>query len=372
MNQSIEIAILDREVNPILLNQLITYDPKCLSIYQSQNYSLSTLPTHGTLCLALLIEALENRVKDKYHITYWTIKHDDALGDIFSFLYTLKNCVEYPPDLLLLSVGFYNRMGLQDLDRFFGKLDHTVAICASSNKQRLTFPASLDSVIGVKTKWSCGNQPYIERVKNPVDGIELSAWFPESAVMRKLRLYYNYPSQYSNSILPPQLCGIAANSILKHKTVITKENIMNALSQSVCEIPLLSQLSRFDTAERGDLIPIVGMCYSSIDQIEVVFEKARQIQNAFANDGYPCSLVCDFLIQPDYPNGIHVLDKTEPNNHLVVLEHILSDSLILATINEKNIKNMHLDYILYDYTQSIDVIKGEILLYFAGGNLNEK
>lgn len=159
--KGLKIVVIDNGVDRKLLYYLLghrlnmhsyqIHKDKC--IFQSLSPKPEGGRTHGTLCLALLVEFLKIKVDIKQvEFTSISIINKKGKQEINDFISALKWCCNKNYDLILLSVGVKTSVYTDAFTPIIKRLKSkkSIIVAATSNDGRLTYPACLNSVIGVK------------------------------------------------------------------------------------------------------------------------------------------------------------------------------------------------------------------------------
>ena len=160
---------------------------------------------HGTVCAALLTEFAEEAeilsvsVNEKGELPL------DNLGVALSW------CIDHHADVICMSIGTTSWIELRELFPIFELLDERqiIVVAAGSNDGRVTFPASLPSVLGVKyKKGSSGlSETEIAMLDDPMDGIDIETDLPASKVLKQLEKRYQFGHSIANSMAAPYIAA---------------------------------------------------------------------------------------------------------------------------------------------------------------------
>ena len=155
--------------------------------------------SHGTLCTALLIEALvKYEILEQVEITHFSVADSSGEKSFMAIMAALEYCAAHEIDLVSMSVGMVSQARTKDMLPVLERLNHTVVVAAASNRFALTYPAAMPQVIGVKRAMQRQDDE-IDRISNPIDGIDIVADLPETDVMKLFYERCNIAYRKSNA-----------------------------------------------------------------------------------------------------------------------------------------------------------------------------
>lgn len=369
VKKSINICVIDEPLNLHLLQVLIGYNHNNIALIQNAGTSLEFAQmSHGTLCTALLLEALcKHRIEHYVHIVHFSITDNSGEKSLTQLLEALKYCEANEIDIISMSVGLLGRIYTKNMCSALDRLKRTIVVAAASNRFALTYPAALPQVLGVKRKLKGTGTGQIEWIDNPVDGIELVADLPETSVVEKLREQYDYCISESNSVLVPQICAQLAVEMLENPFFVrTKKAALICLAKAprskVVEDYTLPEIPNLD---KEDWIPAIMLPYNC-STAHTVFDLAISLQQKFEREEYPCAILSDQYSQSDFQRGWYTLDASYPENCLVYYRRAIADGLILAPANRNSkIKPVCDWYIERQENTSVTILYSKILQHFS-------
>lgn len=223
--------------------------------------------THGTACYQIFC----NYVKSKYHlISIIVLGGESSIGSKSDLLVALNWCASNNIDLIHMSMGTRQYSDFADISEAIKKLSKTVIVAACSNRNTITFPACLPTVIGVR---HCNIKSLKGRylfVTMPYDLIEIMT----------------YSESHSNSLAAPMIsayaCDYLAEGYSDLNIIIEKlkeESVQNA---SLLCYSVYKEL--FFKWEEID-VPVIVVS-SNIQNVSKVVEKIKNLVNVFIKKGF--------------------------------------------------------------------------------------
>jgi hypothetical protein len=167
--------------------------------------------THATLCTKIFLE----NVSGYFELFFINILDDHTLKtDTNSFLTALSWCLENKIDLINLSIGTTSLVDVSHLSFKINELveNGTVIVSASSNNNKMTFPASFDNVIGVKALKSKLKQTGFIYVEKSIDRIEVNCYVKNEIIEYNDKFYNIYCSNsYAAPFISAKICDFLFN-----------------------------------------------------------------------------------------------------------------------------------------------------------------
>lgn len=289
--------------------------------------------SHGTLCVALLIETLKKcNLENLVEIIFYSIVDEKGNKSYSNLLKALQYCVSQDFELVSLSMGVLGINGAKEIQVILENLKSTLVICAASNNGLLTYPAALTETIGVKRSLSKDSK-MIEWVENPADGIELIVNFSETQLLQLLLEKYGYIIKDSNSILVPQICGKLAMHALKSKKLLTKKNVCTYLGASLRRRDIDDY--KLPLGITIDTIPVIIFPYDCNNK-EFACDFAVSLQSKFENEGYICSLLSDLFDEMNFVLGRYVIDMDNPHECISYYKTVIQEGVLLVFMKRIN------------------------------------
>lgn len=345
------ICLIDGPINLAVLSALAGRVPKNLTLLnQNTDYVPSgPLPiSHGTICMALLIEtSLEQGILENVRFIHISIHNSTGQNSLALLLKAFEYCDIIQPDIISMSVGIFDRLYakkmLPFLNRWRGK---TLVFASASNDIRLVYPSAFKTVIGIKGQKKDDFQ--IQKANNPLDGIDLVVSHRETPILGKVKKQYGLSYKGYNSVLVPQISVIAANQLITRSVKSEK----NAVVQSIVteEAPNTLTICPVNSEKRGTEIPVILISYVPKGKdCRAAF--ARSLQNEFEKHGYGCAVLCDFLQTSSFEKGWYLLREKRLRTDLVYYLNALSENIFLALLNNENTPDIDFDLNLEDYVE---------------------
>ncbi len=338
MNQ-VKLCMLDEPLEQEKLRSLISVCPeiiaaktKDLSLLESER-GFQPLFSHGTLCMAVLIEALQKfgllQNVELYHFSIGFIANRRSEH---ALLEGLEYCAECDIDIVSCSVGLLQRLWATPIISFLHQREKPLVIAAAANNQHITYPAALPSVLGVKISEGPPATPC--SVAAPPDGIDLLARCSESKVLDKIGY------DFSNSILAPQICAQAAKHLLRG-VLPEKEAMLTALTNGA-QIKSSEKPVLIGSVDSDDDPPVVLLPHSDESYVDR-FHLAVQFQQKFEESDYSCAVLSDRLEAADFETGHFPVDPQYIDRDISYYVHITEYSLFLLVAEQSASCDLRLD-----------------------------
>lgn len=355
-----KIAIIDGPLNMKLLHDKF---PNVENII-SQDIRFSTCSneiTHGTICSSILIRQLEKELTcGQISIIYFALKCLDNGFSLDRLIKAIKRAHTLGAHIISLSLGTNDRSTASDFIDALAMDSTRLVVAAASNDLKITYPAALKNVLGVKRAKKEWPEKY-EWQLNPIDGVELIAQVDDitKETIQQISGYNKHLD--SNSFLVPQVCSFIARKAIEKNIEVKKENVCLLLTE---EKPIKRTKESFCfSSKRKDNIPIILLSYSSTDK-NGALTKAIRIQKEFGDLGYPCSLISDLITTNCFVEGQYSLFGENAFYLLKEYSYIISDSLILLVRN-KGSEPLPFDFCVESWRiNETSIVVKEILKHF--------
>lgn len=332
--KKVKVAVIDNGVNDKLLSHLLGYklEVHCFQTYKNKCVSQFLTPDrgreHGTLCIALFIEFLERRL-DVSHIELTSISILDRYGkqEIDGLITALKWCSNKNYDIILLSLGVKSTVYVDSLAPIIKQINmrKSIMIAATSNDGKMTYPACFNNVVGVKYSGDLGEKKFIISDGCAIDGIEISASFGESNVLKKYNRENEQEYVPSNSFIVPYIASFLCSYLQK-----TNKHMKNEIFQYLKEQEnFVCVKVKSQRQTKNDGVPFVILTYNDAHKNSTdIF--LRQIMRKFRLNGYACVCVTDVYLKSDFDKSIFSLSLYDVDECFDEYCWLLSDnSLIL-------------------------------------------
>lgn len=328
--EKMKLCVLDESLNKETLQSLFPVCPKTITAETKDTALLEPeggfVPplSHGTLCMSVLIEALQKlEILQSVELHHFSIGYLANRRSEHALLEGLKYCADQNFDLVSCSVGLFQRLWAVPIISFLHEREEPLVISAAANSRHITYPAALPSVLGVKL----AEEPFTTpcSVINPLDGIELLARCSESDVLDQMGY------GFSNSILAPQICAQAAKLVLEGVPA-KKGQILSALTNGTRikspEKPLL-----FCPPDPDDEPPVALLPYSGVSYTER-FRQAVELQRKFEENDYSCAVLSDRLPAADFETGHFPVDPQNMETDISYYTRAAEHSLFLLVAEQ--------------------------------------
>lgn len=366
----LRIGVIDEIMDLHTLQELIGYSSDRITINSKINVSNHTnisSVSHGTLCTALLLEALHKyQIADNVHVTHFSVTDNSGEKSFALLLEALRYCVANSFNIVSMSIGLLGFGCVRDLNSVLSCMESTIVVAAASNRFALTYPAALPQVIGVKRKLKNTGTGSIEWINDPADGIELVVDLPDTPIIRKLREQYSYWIGESNSVLVPQICGEIAKAMVHGTKISSKEAALKCIAK-VPRNRLITDyiLPYVNNVDSEELTPVVMVPYD-FNTKRTVFDLAVSLQQKFEEEDYHCTILSDIHIRSDFLHRQYALDASYQNTCLTFYQRIIPDGLILILVSSDNpIRPACNLCIEHGAKLNVSDLYSEIMKYFA-------
>lgn len=358
--KTIKICIIDEPIDISILTTIFSTLPDIEICNQQQDTHFSYV-THGTYVTAVLIEALRNYgIFDNVSICLYSLANTDGIMTSDELMNALRFCKQVQPDIISMSIGSLNRNCAINISDMLYDIANSAIFAAASNEYKLTYPAALPQVIGIKRNWALSGARYVQ-ILDPPDGIELLVNLPKSNVMKLLEHKYNCSSQISNSSLVPRVCANYAKTVLSRDKgeCMSKETVFKLLGAQI-ENPVYPAIQMEDEGPPVILLPYV------VGHSDDMHQRVTALQREFELLGYSCSVISDVYQKNDFLSGHYVLDPLCPIECVMYYQSIISDSMIILLTNKTVEFYASVDYSIRNWeSRSISSVCSEILNTFT-------
>ena len=351
---SLKVAFIDSNINIGYISSIMNYGQTIggiIAIKDNKVISSSSLLedtlTHATLCTKIFLE----NVSGYFELFFINILDDHTLKtDTNSFLTALSWCLENKIDLINLSIGTTSLVDVSHLSFKINELveNGTVIVSASSNNNKMTFPASFDNVIGVKALKSKLKQTGFIYVEKSIDRIEVNCYVKNEIIEYNDKFYNIYCSNsYAAPFISAKICDFlfnGCNSLEQIKDRL-KTNSLPMDNKSIKK----NYKKYFVQKVNGPIIAVIGEVDNGLTSllIQKFFLKfvERNYYGICLSEHFKTDLSVGIL-------NIAESDPYHPYEKLKFYSHYSDASYIIIHANKKflcnNIKLKNIDVILYD------------------------
>ncbi len=340
--KKLKLCLVDEEIQSNLLTKILQKEPQIEKVNSNHVLCMEDV-SHGTLCAALLLERLNQLgLTDYIDLRHFSISEHTNLRAYSQLVSSLRYCTKEKIDLVSMSVGVLGRTCAAEFQNIIETAESTLIVAAASNNLRLTYPAAMPSVLGIKHTLTVSEDKYAE-VTDPPDGVEVMANLSETEVMKTLYREYGMNTAKSNSILVPQICAEIAAAAIKKNVKPTKHMALQWLTKGV-KYRSGFYNPYYCNIKEDDMVPIILLEYSDEDERNAL-KAALCIKEEFEQNCYSCTVISDLISENDFIHGNYHLDKDSPSDCVFFYQVSITDSLILL-LTKKNVENdFHSDLI---------------------------
>lgn len=289
--------------------------------------------THGTICVSLLIESLRKlRIDNQVKVTFHSLSDSKSPLSLTELINVFGFCKEQNVDILSLSVGLTNRFFVNEIQNAIENIGKTLIVAALSNSLKITYPASLPNVLGVK--YSLSNDPHRFSLNpNSIDGTDLIVNALRTSLLRKIEERFEINCSRSNSILVPQICAEIAARSLQQNEPISKSAALNWLTNGH-KVTSGGLHNEWKYNQKHSDIPIIFLPYND-DNTDILLSKACALKDLFEREEYLCSIISDLIQSANFLNAYYPLNTDNCIQCLGYYQYAISDSLILIITSDK-------------------------------------
>lgn len=235
MMVSQRIAFIDSRINIEYINEIMTVEQKIGGVFTINDNkvvpstSLFTEDlTHATMCAKKFLDNFSYSCD----LVFIEILDDSgSKANINSLLIALEWCLENSIKLINLSIGTTSFVDIPQLHTKINNLvaNRTIIVSASSNRNKMTFPAFFSNVIGVRALGDKLIRSGFEYDDSNIDGIEISCYISNEVVKYKDK-YHVLPC--TNSLAAPaisaKVCSLineGCSSLYEIKTKLKEQSL---------------------------------------------------------------------------------------------------------------------------------------------------
>ena len=310
MKKEIHIAIIDSGINREIFSQITgkqisgycICNGNCVPVIKD-----ACAMKHGTICSTIVAEFSENA-----KFTNISVFNEEGDSSIENFCIALDWCAKNSVDVISMSTGLADWFEFKEMELYIKKLKEmgVVIVAACSNRNVITYPASLPEVIGVKYR-DCpeltGGEYFF--VSKPKDGIDIETSMPESKSIDTLRNSYGLGSGISNSLVTPYIAGLISNMIAEKNEQINIEGVRDMLLANSLEKKHISlSINNYDKNEEVE-IPIVTVVCDNKHQFATL-DFSKRLLECFQIEGYSAALLL-FNEKADFYKNLFQIEKND-------------------------------------------------------------
>lgn len=230
-----KVAFIDSKINIKYINKILISKQKISGIFTvNHNKVIPTTSfhtesiTHATMCAKKFIDNFSGSC-DLVFIEI--LDECGSKANINSLLISLEWCLDNNIKLINLSIG---TISVVDAPRLYEKINKLfvmgiVIVSASSNKNKMTFPASYNNVIGVRALDGKSKRIGFEFNNNILDRIEVSCYI-SNEIIEYNNKYYILPcaNSLATPVISAKVCGLMEegyNNLYKIKIALKEQSV---------------------------------------------------------------------------------------------------------------------------------------------------
>lgn len=343
------VAIIDEGIDILKINEFFpNILVKIRLVENTYNFIDEDLfINHGTLCTALFLEKIkEYNLLEKVEITCFPITKRDGSKSIDELMKVLTYCQRKHFDFILMSIGLKNMIYAKKLSNCINKVSKSILLASESNDLKISYPASLPTVIGIKRAEKNLND--ITVAESSYDGIELLVPYYKTSILTFLKSQYNLDYSMSNSILVPYVAAKIINIVnnLKLKTV-TKKDILSFFMKKINNKEMINR--------KNEEKAIVVIDYTECNYI-ILKENLIRLQNIFVENMYNCYVLTDNI---EYSNfEIQWLKLFSPNINEDICNYcnVIYNGLVILFVNHYLSQKINCEHLKYNLSDKMNKI----------------
>lgn len=336
------IAIIDDKINLLTVKHIFGNTD---NIHVINDYAISDAEmSHGTLCVWLYLEYRRVlKIYDNDSIFFLSVCDYQGRKSIDSLKKALLWCLKADIRIINLSVGFSDNTYSNELYDIISRLymKGTIMIASCSNDNRITFPASFDNVIGVRSNVK-KEKPFIFSPSD-MTGVDIQLNAPYIEYISQKIQSNNY-NLLSNSFIVPYVSVLVAEILIDSEQFfdITKVKVMLSNQYSI-EIAtksnyrsLMGKIYRMKYSLDEIQIPVLAYFYSTNDEKRI----CDSLQDILIDNDYNCALITDYQQNNDWRRNRYRVNENISTDILIYC-NIINASIIILCINDKYIEKLN-------------------------------
>jgi len=332
----LKVAVLDDFIISDTFNQLTKKHIDVIKLNTDYKGSLPDL-THGTVVAAIFSEFAEAD-------SIIGVSLGNDIGEITTgnFVTALNWCMNNRIDLICMSFGTIDFIEFEAFASLIIKLADAgvVMIAAGLNTNKITYPASLPQVIGVKYTDLLSNGKFTICTYEK-DGIDIKSSLPDSKIINALKDINDDFSGASNSLVTPYIGGLITQYISKKN-----KRRVSSIHRNLCLSKFYSN-SRItkEHYERNSSIPIIS--------ITGCLDFVLSLQRKFIKENFLSSVLSP-VITTDYYKNIFSINKNEIEEAVNTYAKLCSADIIFVHNPDNNYCASNWSDVALEATSNID------------------
>lgn len=325
---------------------------------------------HGTVCTALLSEFTEEAEVISISVNESGKLPLDNMG------VALLWCINHNIDIICMSIGTSSWLGLRELYPIFELLEESkiIVVGAGANDDRITFPASLPSVLGVRYKKASTvlGKTEIAMINNPIDGIDIETDMPPSRVLNKLEKLYHYEYPMANSMVAPYITAKIIRLMNQGYECTTMVKLKRNLGKYICtlikeEKEEAAELSSEECISFLENLaqPVIGILYQDEKGNKGTIEQLiLGLQQLFYKNGFKVTILSTVLAS-NIKESIFCIENSGLEESFLSYTRIVTSDLFLLHLpisalishNRRSFMDFIIEYMQENTLR--EIVKGE-------------
>lgn len=326
-----KVCVIDEWLDGNLLSEIVNETVSIEYIGGEETDTAFPKISHGTICMSLLVEALQDhKLLDCVHLIHLSVSTDRELRSYSKMLQAIKYCMEHHVDIVSISIGVFQRsLGIELANNINNQ---SLYVAATANDFTITYPASMPEVLGVR--YARDKIKSVYKISSaPSDGVDIDARLPETSVMKLIEEKYGIRTQESNSAVAPRVCAELVAAELKIGKPLTKEIALEWLAKRGTIDKGGFQVPYAMRKAEDDKCPTVFLPVDNTDNEQI--NKIIALQKHFEARGYTCGVISDFFAVSDFLQGRYRLNSSHIAESIDYYQSTTSENLFLLFAKEK-------------------------------------
>jgi len=356
------VAFIDNQINRSYIKTLLKKEQRIVDVLTVSNQqvvqdqrAINNNLSHATLCSKIFLNQVTCGC-ELFYLNIWDEGETNA--NIDALLCALIWCLENDIHLVNLSLGTTRLSDASKLLTIVNQLadNNIIIIAASSNQQKLTFPAAFDKIIGVKAI------PETQKRKsgfvyhdNSIDRIKISCYVPNESLMYKEEYYYlGTSNSFAAAIISAKICDLLSEGFrsLDELKIKLKNQALIKIPKQVHKAYRLYFRSTIE-------IPIIAIVNDSSSQI------AKKLNEYFLKHEYQGMCLSENLGTNFSTRMLNIADFKyySPRKILQFYAHYCyADYMIIESSEKlfKQLKTKEIDLVLHHSSFNILKIKRKV------------
>lgn len=282
------IAVIDDGINDAYYElPPLNYNISLVNSKTKSNDTSKNSSRHGSICAAIIYKYARNVQISSIKI----LNGKSPKGICIDLIKAIEWCIDYNIDLINLSLGSINKIDSFLIKSSIKKATDAgiIIVAAQSNKANFTYPACLDTVIGVRHSDAYLPGQFSLRW-NPFDGVDILT--SARHILKKTDGSIHQVSS-CNSFATPYITALVYNEIVTSGKM-SKNSILKKLESKATYIQKASIKSQIPFIKYPNALPIIHV-EGEVQSEMISFTNG--LQNIFLNDGVEVCVLANLSVE---------------------------------------------------------------------------